>query len=231
MPVISSSCYCYQRLPFQIDGDRGESRMYIFSRELTERIMEISREADIQSGHVLLYEEFIALPCFGQIILRFSLNKEDYTLEDLDQYETMLNRIAGNDFLCDFMGSVYRKAGVDYSGLEQRMIQMNDQFADELILPSSHSAGIAADAALLLKAAGLPADRRVWEIQPEGDEYLLLLMGEENRPVMSIADPVRLSVAEADERSCTGLIRAALYCRRNHISLVRVLLNKREKIS
>ncbi len=199
--------------------------MYILSKELRERIAAISQEADTQSGHVLLYEEFIALPCFGQIILRFTVNKEDYSLEDLDQYETMLNRIAGKDFLCDFMGDVYRKAGVDYSKLEQCMIRMNEKFADEQMFQSSHSAGIAADAALLLKEAGLPGDRLVWEIQAEGDEYTLLLMGKESRPIVSIADPIRLSVMEVNERICTGLIRRAFYCRRNHISLVRILLD------
>ncbi len=199
--------------------------MYILSKELTERIAGISQEADTQSGHVLLYEEFIALPYFGQIILRFTINKEEYSLEDLDQYETILNRIAGKDFLCDFMGDVYRKAGVDYSKLDQRMIQMNERFADEQMLQSSHSARIAADAALLLKVAGLPGDRRVWEIQVEDDEYTLLLMGKESKSIVSITDPIKLSVMEVNERICTGLIKGAFYCRRNHISLVRILLD------
>ncbi len=199
--------------------------MYILSKELTERIAGISQEADTQSSHVLLYEEFIALPYFGQIILRFTINKEEYSLEDLDQYETMLNRIAGKDFLCDFMGDVYRKAGVDYSKLDQRMIQMNERFADEQMLQSSHSARIAADAALLLKAAGLPGDRRVWEIQVEDDEYTLLLMGKESKSIVSITDLIKLSVMEVNERICTGLIKGAFYCRRNHISLVRILLD------
>ena len=199
--------------------------MYILSKELTERIAGISQEADTQSNHVLLYEEFIALPYFGQIILRFTINKEEYSLEDLDQYETILNRIAGKDFLCDFMGDVYRKAGVDYSKLDQRMIQMNERFADEQMLQSSHSARIAADAALLLKAAGLPGDRRVWEIQVEDDEYTLLLMGKESKSIVSITDPIKLSVLEVNERICTGLIKGAFYCRRNHISLVRILLD------
>ncbi len=199
--------------------------MYILSKELSERIAEISQEVEAQSDHILIYEEFIALPCYGQIMLRFTLNKEDYSLEDLDQYETMLNAIAGNDFLCDFMGDVYRKAGVDYSMLDQRMIQMNERFADEQMLQSSHSARIAADAALLLKAAGLPGDRRVWEIQVEDDEYTLLLMGKESKSIVSITDPIKLSVMEVNERICTGLIKGAFYCRRNHISLVRILLD------
>lgn len=64
---------------------------------------------------------------------------------------------------------------------------------------------------------------RIAEISQE--VYTLLLMGEESRPIVSISDPMKLSVAEVDERSCTGLIKGAFYCRRNHISLVRVLLN------
>ena len=107
--------------------------MFITSEKLTERIAQISKEVDIQSEHTCTFEEFVVVPYFGQIVLRFMLNKDNYTLDELDHYETMLNSIAGEDFLCDFMGIVYKNVGVDYSDIGQQLISMNDRFSDEQV--------------------------------------------------------------------------------------------------
>ena len=79
------------------------------------------------------------------------------------------------------------------------------------------------DAVSLLKAAGLDACLPVWEIQAEENGCTMILLGKENRAVLSLDDPVRITVLEADERACIGLIRATAFCRRNRISLARVL--------
>lgn len=205
---------------------RGGSNLYIHSKELTERIREISRETEMLTDGLVSFEESVAVPCFGQIVLRFTLKGEYCTAEYLDRYEALLYHIAGDDFLCDFMGSVYRKAGADYTGLEQRLISMSERFGDEAVIPSSHADGISRDAAALLQAAGLETDRPVWEIQAEDGGYTLLLMGKEDRHVLSVSDPVRLTVREADARACTGLMKGSLYCRRNHISLIRLLTDR-----
>ena len=144
--------------------------MYILSEKLQERIREISREAARQSGGAIDFEEYVAVPHYGQIVLRYMLNLESFTLEDLDRYENLLNETSGGDFLCDFMGSVYQKAGIDYSGIWQRLAEMNDRFANEEIIPSIHADGIREDAVFLLKTAGLNPESPVWEIQSEGDE-------------------------------------------------------------
>lgn len=102
--------------------------MFITSEMLTERIDKIAKEVDKQSNHECVFEEFVAVPHFGQIVLRFMLNKEEYSLEDLDCYETMLSSIAGEDFLCDFMGCVYKKADVDYSKLGNQLMRLNGRF-------------------------------------------------------------------------------------------------------
>ena len=48
--------------------------MYIQSEKLQARIREISREAARQSGGVIAFEEFVAVPYYGQIVLRYMLN-------------------------------------------------------------------------------------------------------------------------------------------------------------
>ena len=47
--------------------------MYILSEELQERIRKISHEAAQQSGGVIAFEEFVAVPYYGQIVLRYML--------------------------------------------------------------------------------------------------------------------------------------------------------------
>ena len=197
--------------------------MYILSEKLQERIREISREAVRQSGGVIAFEEYVAVPYYGQIVLRYMLNIDSFTLEDLDRYENLLNETSGGDFLCDFMGSVYQKAGIDYSGIWQRLAEMNDRFANEEIIPSIHADGIREDAVFLLKTAGLDPDSPVWEIQAEGDEFTLILLGKEKRLIRSVTEPVRLTVEETDSRVCSGLMKGTFHCRRNHISLARIL--------
>ena len=200
--------------------------MFITSEMLTERIDKIAKEVDKQSNHECVFEEFVAVPHFGQIVLRFMLNKEEYSLEDLDCYETMLSSIAGEDFLCDFMGCVYKKAGVDYSKLGNQLMRLNDKFMDEPTITSSYYDAIKEDASMLLRIAGLDPNAEVWEIQVEDGEYTLLLLGKENKSLMNISEPIKLNVGEVEEKACTGLIKGTFFCRRNHISLARVLMNK-----
>lgn len=198
--------------------------MYILDQPLTQRIKEIAQEADIRSGHRIAYKEFIAVPYFGQIVLRFTLRGEGYGLEELDRYERLLCDIVGDEFLTDFMGSVYRKAGVDYSDLERRLIALGEKYGEETVTPSRHGEGIRADAACLLEMAGLPADSRVWEIQPEENAFVLILLGTDNRRITGIGAPYSLEVLETREAACIGLMKAAVFCKRTGVSLARLLL-------
>lgn len=200
--------------------------MYLTSERLLKRIQDISNEAELASDHALSFEEYTALPFFGQIILRFALNLDEYTLDDLDRYESLLNDIAGEEFMTDFMGVVYKKVGVDFSTLDQRLIEMTPQFSAEEIHDSIHADGVREDAATLLKRAGLDTNIPVWEIQIEEDENSLLLLGKENKLLFTVDAPMRLSVMEVDGNRATGLIKTAFYCKKNGISLARVLLNQ-----
>ena len=47
--------------------------MYITSEKLKKKIDEISREVNERFDRPIHLEEYIAIPCFGQIILRFML--------------------------------------------------------------------------------------------------------------------------------------------------------------
>ncbi|MBR7046338.1 MAG: hypothetical protein IKI23_11875 [Lachnospiraceae bacterium] len=119
--------------------------MYLKSRQLSERIRAVTEEAERLTDHVCAFEEFIALPFFGQIILRFNLNKDEFTAEEVWRFESILRMAAGEEFLTDFMGSVYRKAGLDFSLLEIRLRELDRQLRDESVPSSLHAEGIRSD--------------------------------------------------------------------------------------
>ena len=198
--------------------------MYITSEKLKSRIEEIAREVNERFDRHILLEEYIGLPYFGQVILRFMLEEENYTVEDLDRYERELYQIVGDEFPVDFMGSVYRKVGVDYSDLGKIFRAMEAEYRDEVVAPSIHSEGIREDARELLKAAGMDPDQKVWEIQLEDGCYALLLLGKENREILEMQEPVRLIVQETRETESTGLIKAAMRCKRLGVSLGRLMM-------
>ena len=197
--------------------------MYLLSSSLTKRIEEISSEVSARSGGRIRFEEFIALPFFGQIVLRFTTDAEEITLAALDRWERELYEITGDEFLADFMGDVYQKAGADFSDLDARLIQMAEQYADETCIPSVHAKAICEDAALLLKSAGLSPNEKVWEIQTEDDRFLLLIMGAEDQMPQPAEQMPGIFTGTVAEQKCTGLLKAALYARRNRISLGRAI--------
>jgi hypothetical protein len=121
------------------------------------------------------------------------------------------------------MGSVYRKAGLDFSLLEIRLRELDRQLREEEILPSLHAEGIRSDGAFLPRAAGLDPELPVWEIRPEGDVFYLLVLGKEPKQIKAVEEPFRISVSEVEERACIGLIKAALYAGRNNVSLLWLL--------
>ncbi len=198
--------------------------MYLSNDVLQNRINEIAAQAETRSDGIIRYEERIALPYYGTIILRFSLASVSASLEDLDCQEALLYDIVGNEFLVDFMGSVYQSAGVPYENWEQTLAGFADKFKDEAWKPTVHAAGIQSDAKALLQKAGLDPNLAVWEIQPEDDETLLLVMGEAEKVLAQAMDGEKpLRVVEIPHKPCRGLFLAACYAKRNRVSLGRLL--------
>ncbi len=197
--------------------------LYILSPAFSARVKRAADAAFALTDGAVRFEEYIALPCFGSVILRFGLCAERTSLDALDGYERLLYGIVGDEFLIDFMGSDYRKAGVCFSDMEERFLRLEERFENEPVPPSRHAEGIAEDARALLALAGLPPELPVWEIQPEEDELLLLVMGERNAFMGSFGGRPELKAAEVNGRACTGLIKAAFFARNNGISIARIL--------
>ena len=201
-----------------------KEKLYLESDELLQRISDIAEKVTFLSSGKIRYEEMIALPHFGQIILRFDRVCPPASLDQLDREETWLRVIAGEDFLVDFLGSVYAAAGVDQTGLDEKLAVLAQRYASEKCLDSVHAPFRREDGITLLREAGLAPTLPVWEIQIDGDGILLLTMGEETRPAVTVSGCPGLSVGCVSQAACTGLILAAFHAHRNHISLGRALV-------
>ena len=68
--------------------------MFINSEQLKNKIQLVVNEITLKSDGKIVFEEYISLPYYGSIILRFNLNHSDYTVADLDRYEAMMAAFA-----------------------------------------------------------------------------------------------------------------------------------------
>ncbi len=202
--------------------------MFVDSEGLRNRIQSVAEEINLRSGGKIAFAEYISLPYYGYVILRFSLTDSQYTVDDLDCYEAMMYECAKDEFLIDFMGDVYRAAGVDYRRMDRLLADCLDLYGNESLFKSVYADRLEEDAGYLLALCGLSRNLPVWEIQLE-EEVQLLILGAVNRQIGRFCgDGLTINVHEVEEKACRGRTRAAFYARRKGISLVRALLKAQE---
>ena len=201
--------------------------MFLTGDWLQDRLIALDEQVQEATRGAVRREEHIALPYFGQIMVRFQTD-EAAALEEVDAWERKLQRLAGDDFLVDFMGSVYRRLGVDYRRLDEIVERLGQRFKGEPVYGGPFAEQIEADARALLLPCGMPETAPVWEIQWEEGEYALLLMGRENRIVRTVEGEPPIHVMEVNGVLCEGLMRAAFAARRMGVSLGRLMLEAME---
>ncbi len=197
--------------------------MFIDSQELNKLIKDISEKIMLVTNNKVIFEEYIALPYYGNIILRFNINDKDYKIDDIDKYENIINELVNKDFLIDFMGNVYKKVGVDYSKLDSILEKFNLLYNEEEIVYSKYHSLIAKDAEELLIKCGLNPKLDVWEIQYE-DEVNIFLLGNAYKEIKTLKLDKVYNVFEIDKNKCEGLLKATLFARKNNMSLGRLML-------
>lgn len=198
--------------------------MFVNDKCFISYLKNINEEIDRVFNHQIAFEEYVIVPYYGFIILRFNLKNNNVSLDDLDKYETELYEIVGNDYLVDFIGSVYCKVGVDFTKLSDVLKHLREKLKDESIdFNPSYKTRIQEDAEKILKRVGLNTNQKVWEIQKEEDEINLLILGKENRLIKTIQSESTINVYETSEEECLGLVRAVFNAKRNKMSLARLL--------
>lgn len=200
--------------------------MFVNGENIKKRIEMISQEVLKHTNQKVYFEEYIALPYDGWIVLRFNLNQENVTIADLDLYENLLYDIVGDEFIIDFMGDVYQNVGLDLKNLDKIFEACYAKFEEETIQPSRYGKEIQKDIELLLKKGQLDPNLNVWEIQIEENELNILIMGERFKEVTSYPyENNTINIYEVKKIPCIGCMRAVIHAKRNHLSVVNVLLS------
>lgn len=201
--------------------------MFLTSEWLWERLMQLERKAKEATQGALWLEEYVAVPAYGQIMARFQ-TIEPVTPEKVDQWERLLQELAENEFMIDFMGNIYRQLGIDYARLDEINERLGRQYFEEPILRGPYTEQLQADARELLLQCAMPEDAPVWEIQWEDNEYVLLLLGQEHRAIRTVESDPHIHVQEVNGSLCEGLMRAAFAAKRMGVSLGRLMLEAME---
>lgn len=209
-------------------SSKWNSDMFMNGAWLQKRIVELDRWVRSVTDDLVRMEEYIALPAFGgQIIVRFQADCS-LTLDQVDEMERILQSLAGDEFMVDFMGNIYRQLGIDYARLDEINERLGRQYFEELILRGPYTEQIQADARELLLQCAMPEDTPVWEIQWEENEYVLLLLGREHRVIRTVEDDPPIHVQEVNGALCEGLMRATFAAKRMGVSLGRLMLEAME---
>ena len=191
-------------------------------------IEKVRSEVPEVSRGLFCLEEYILLPYFGgNVILRFDLMSEGVTADVLDALERELYTLLPDGFLVDFMGEVYKRAGMSFDGFPERLSFLANELRDEEIPVSPFCEEVRAKARRLLALCGLPEDAPVWEVQPGEDETVILLLGENDRLIKEFErDGRRYVVAETERIPCEGLMKAVSAARRTGVSLMRYICGR-----
>ena len=210
-----------------VGAAEGSRTMFLTSEWLRERFSQLEQKAKEATRGAVWLEEYIAVPAFGQIMARFQTDAP-LTPEEVDRWERLLRELAGDEFMIDFMGSVYRRIGVDYARLDAICEQLARRFADEPMKRGPYAEQIRQDAQELLRRCDLPDDLPVWEIQYEDGEYSLLLLGRENRFIRTVPGDPPVHLSEANGALCKGLQQTVFAAGRLGVSLGRLMLEAME---
>lgn len=198
--------------------------MFINSEQLINKIKLVSDEITLRSNGKITFEEYISLPYYGYIILRFNLNENCYSIADLDRYEAMMYDCAKDDFLIDFMGNVYRKISIDYCKMDKLCSDCLVCYRNEKLNPSSYAKLIENDAKQLLASCGFSIDLPIWEIQIDDEIHLFILSDKNEALGQYNQNGMTINVYYAASKACEGLIAAVFYAKRNNISLANALM-------
>lgn len=201
--------------------------MFIESKELLTKIEKVTNLIREKVSEKIEFVEYVTLPYYGgNIILRFTINDKNYSLEDIDEYEKKIQKIVKEDFLIDFLGEVYQHLGVNYSLIENKFIKFSEKYQNVLVTKSPFYYLINNDVKSILRKCGLDSSVRVWEIQYEEEVNIYILGKTDLKIGEATIDKKKYNIYEVDEAKCVGLIKATFFAKKNKTSLARLLLEE-----
>lgn len=146
------------------------TKIYSVSAEFRQEIAAVEKKVQNALDSGLSLCETITLPDFGQhVILRFEVAGEVASLTEIDQLETSLKEIVGQDYWAALVGAVYLQVLPEHflAELPARLEQLSHAIpcAPTPVSSSPYAERIQKDAEVIRSHLGLEPECRIWEIE------------------------------------------------------------------
>jgi len=208
--------------------------MYITSQVLINDITLTAERVELMYSGILKFDEYIAIPCYGaNIILRFSyVGNENISLPELDELEENLRKTVGDRYFANLMGTVYQKQGLDYANIKSIMQKIDSLFDIEIHSNHYHKNGLDNDCAQIKSLFNLIETPRIWEMQVNKDEILILALCSGEKP--SQVNELKVIDGEGrkmkldfvnDDNSYRGLMKTLMLAISQKVSMCHILLD------
>jgi len=208
--------------------------MYITSQVLINDITLTAERVELMYSGILKFDEYIAIPCYGaNIILRFSyVGNENISLPELDELEENLRKTVGDRYFANLMGTVYQKQGLDYANIKSIAQKIDSLFDIEIHSNHFHKNGLDNDCAQIKSLFHLIETPRIWEMQVNKDEILVLALYCGERPLkdceVEIIEEENRTVKLVfvkDDNSYRGLMKTLMLAVSQKVSMCHILLD------
>jgi len=211
--------------------------MYITSQVLINDITLTAERVELMYSGILKFDEYIAIPCYGaNIILRFSyVGNENISLPELDELEENLRNTVGKRYSANLMGTAYQKQGLDYANIKSITQKIDSLFDIEINSNQFHKNGLDNDCAQIKSLFNLIETPRIWEMQVNKDEILILALCSGERPsqdrelkvIAGESGKIKLVFVE-DDNSYRGLMKTLMLAVSQKVSMCHILLDYQE---
>jgi len=213
--------------------------MYITNQELVNDIKLTVERVELRFNGLFKFDEYIAIPYYGtNIILRFSyVGNENISLPELDELEERLRKIVGDRYFANLMGTVYQTQGLNYANLKSITQQIDSLYDIEIFSNSFHKTGLNNDCSQIKSLFSLVETPKIWEIQVNNDEILILALNNgdtiikdnETEVITGEDRKMRLVFVENDN-SYRGLMKTVMLAISQKVSMCHILLDYNKKM-
>jgi len=222
------------------------SKLYSLSEELKSSVFDTAKAVESDFHGLVKFIEYIVLPDYGEkIIIRFSLSYDVKSLEELDEIESKIRLVLGNDYWGDLLGDSFRKFGFDSDKMLDSLKKIDLKVDDEVIQfkETSYCRNIRKDKKIIRDMLNLSPQYRIWEIQPPSEdepEALVLIIDKgvvsdnpyENERLferkLKTGDQSIKAICFKDDKSFDALIKAYFLAEQHNLSLSHVIMNHQQ---
>jgi len=162
-------------------GVRIMCELYSLSDDLKKKVLDMAKMVEDHFNGLVKFEKYIVLPDYGaKIIIRFGLTEDSCkSLEELDEIESTIRNILGNDYWGNLLGKSYEKFGFNSNKMIDSLINI-DLLVDDKVVQhkdTSYSQYIKRDGEIIRDILDLSPRQKIWEIQAlNGEEIDALIL-------------------------------------------------------